>query len=128
MAKERSALISQHDTHEGSLRSYTAGFALSLLFTIIPFVLVVQDVFSGNVQVAMLLGFAVLQFMVQAIFFLHLGRETKPRWKLVTLLFAVFIVALVVIGSLWIMYNLNYYMMPEHEMEQHIMEEEGIRR
>lgn len=126
MAKEPAALISEHETHEGSMQSYATGFLLSLVFTIIPFVMVVKKVASGNALVAMLLGFAALQFVVQAVFFLHLGSETKPRWKLVALLFAVFIVALVVIGSLWIMYNLNYYMMPGHEVDQRIMEEEGI--
>lgn len=128
MAKEPEALISQHETHEGSIQSYVTGFLLSLIFTIIPFVMVIKKTVSGTALVAMLLGFALLQFMVQMVFFLHLGRETKPRWKLVALLFAVFTVAIVVIGSLWIMYSLNYRMMPEHEVEQYIMEEEGIQR
>lgn len=128
MQKDPSALISQHEAHEGTLQSYVIGFVLSLIFTIIPFVMVINDIVSGNARVAMLLGFALLQFMVQAVFFLHLGRETKPRWRLIALLFAVFTIAIVVIGSLWIMYSLNYRMMPEHEVEQHIMEEEGIHR
>jgi cytochrome o ubiquinol oxidase subunit IV len=126
--KPDNALISRHETPEGSLRSYTTGFVLSLVFTIIPFVMVMKKVVSGNALVATLLGFASVQFVVQAVFFLHLGRETKPRWKLVVLLFALLVICIVVIGSLWIMYNLNYYMMPEHEVEKHIMEEEAIHR
>lgn len=128
MAKEPAALISRHEAHEGNIQSYAAGFILSLTFTVIPFVLVTKKIVSGNALAAMLLGFAALQFVVQAVFFLHLGRETKPRWKLVALIFAALIIAIVVIGSLWIMYNLNYYMLPEQEVEQRIMEEEGIHR
>lgn len=128
MQKDPSALISQHEVHAANLQSYITGFVLSLVCTMVPFVMVVKKVVSGNALVAMLLGFAVLQFIVQAVFFLHLGRETKPRWKLVVLLFAVLIVAIIVIGSIWIMYSLNYYMMPEHEVKQHIMHEEGIYR
>lgn len=128
MAHEPRGIISEHTAHQGNLRSYTVGFALSLIFTVIPFVMVMQKVVSGTALVALLLGFAVVQFLIQAVFFLHLGSETKPRWKLITLLFAVVVVAIVVIGSLWIMYNLNYYMMPEHAVDQHIMEEEAIHR
>ena len=50
------------------------------------------------------------QFFTQLLFFLHLGRETKPRWKLLVFLFMTMIVAILVFGSLWIMYNLNYHM------------------
>ena len=54
---------------------------------------------------------AVMQLLIQLIFFLHLNSESKPRWNLTVFLFIILIVGILVIGTLWIMYNLDYNMM-----------------
>lgn len=116
----------QPETTHATVASYTAGFVLSILLTITPFLVVVNHLMSGWMLTFTLVGFAVSQLMVQLIFFLHLGRESKPRWNLLVFLFALLVIIIVVVGSLWIMDNLNYNM-GGHEMETHIIEDEGIR-
>ena len=49
-------------------------------------------------------AYALAQLIVQIFFFLHL---TAKRWNLIIFLFTIFVVTIVVGGSLWIMYNLN---------------------
>lgn len=112
----------------GSITSYAIGFAVSLTLTLIPYYLVSSGAVRGTALAATLIIFALLQLMVQLYFFLHLGAETRPRWKLIAFLFAGMVVGIVVLGSLWIMYNLDYNMMHGHDVEQHIMDEEGIYR
>jgi cytochrome o ubiquinol oxidase operon protein cyoD len=51
---------------------------------------------------------AIAQLLVQLFCFLHLGQESKPRWNLVALVFALFIVVVLVGGTLWIMHNLGH--------------------
>lgn len=114
--------------HDGSYAAYITGFVLSIVLTLIAYLSVVNAWFSGVGLVAFVSGLAVLQLLVQLIFFLHLSRESKPRWNLMSFLFAALVVLIVVIGSIWVMYNLNYNMMPQHDMDRHIMEEEGIYR
>ncbi len=96
----------------GTLRSYSIGFCLSLLLTIIPYLVVVNHVQMGTALVVTILGVAVVQLVVQLLFFLHLGREEKPYWNLFVFLFAAMVIGILVIGSLWIMHNLNYNMTP----------------
>jgi cytochrome o ubiquinol oxidase operon protein cyoD len=97
--------------HEhGTLRSYIIGFLLSLIFTFIPYFLVVNKVISGNALIATILGFGTLQMIIQLVFFLHLGRERKPRWQLLFLIGTVIGILTVVGGSLWIMRHLHYNM------------------
>lgn len=93
--------------------AYIAGFVLSLGLTLTAYLLVWRHVHSHhtvfsdsflNIAVAVL---ALLQLIVQLLFFLHLGRESKPRWNLTVLSFAALVVGIVVLGSLWIMDNLN---------------------
>ena len=94
----------------GTLTSYVTGFVLSIILTLIPYILVMDHLLTGMVLVAVLLIFAMIQLFVQLFFFLHLGRESKPRWKLGVLISFVSIILIVVIASLWIMQHLNYNM------------------
>jgi cytochrome o ubiquinol oxidase subunit IV len=105
--------------------SYVFGFLFSILLTIVPYLLVVNDRLSGNALIGTLVAVALAQMVIQLFFFLHMGREPKPRWNLLVFLFMVLIVLIVVIGSLWIMNNLDYNMMPE-EVERYIEKEELI--
>ncbi len=102
------AVVSHHEAASGSVRTYTAGFVLSLILTVGAYAAVRDHVASGWALIFVLAGLAVTQLLVQLVFFLHLGRESKPRWNLTVLLFAVMVVGIVVFGSLWIMRNLNY--------------------
>jgi cytochrome o ubiquinol oxidase subunit IV len=92
---------------------YVIGFVLSLLLTGGAYVSVTQQLFTGGALIAVIITLAVLQVLVQLYFFLHLGRETKPRWKLVVLIAMLVVLFILVFGSLWIMQNLNYHMSPD---------------
>lgn len=67
---------------------------------------------------------ALAQFFAQLYYFLHLGRETKPRWKLLVLCFMILVVLIIVVGSIWIMYNLNYRMSPQ-QMNTYMLNQNG---
>jgi len=54
---------------------------------------------------------AIIQIVVHLVFFLHMNTSSEERWNLVALLFTAVIIFIVVVGSLWIMYNLNLNMM-----------------
>lgn len=100
----------QHDGHEqeshGSLKSYVIGFLLSLVLTAIPLIVVLNDLMEGTSAKVLLLGSAVLQFVVQLFYFMHLKEEKKPRYNLMVLLLGIAIVLTIVAGSIWIMtYN-----------------------
>ncbi|MBB3110404.1 cytochrome o ubiquinol oxidase operon protein cyoD [Paenibacillus phyllosphaerae] len=95
-----------HDGGHGSLKSYVIGFVLSIVLTIIPLVLVLNDIVEGTAAKVVLLVTAFLQFVVQLVFFMHLKEESKPRYNLMSLLLGVLLVLTIVIGSVWIMtYN-----------------------
>lgn len=117
--------MNQPKSEHGTMNSYIVGFVLSLIFTAIPYYLVVSHAISGNILLATILLFAVLQMFVQVIFFLHLGRERGPRWQLVFFAGTVGIILMVVVGSLWIMSHLHYNMAPADTAKK-LVEKEGI--
>jgi len=116
------------DAARGSLIQYIAGFAFSLLLTMTAYVLVVQQILPGIYMMLAIAGLAIIQLLVQLLFFLHLGRESKPRWNLAVFTFALIVVGILVGGSLWIMNNLDYHMtMTPAETDNYIIHDEGVR-
>ncbi len=93
-----------------NLKTYIIGFVSSIVLTLIPYFLIINHFTTSYVLLTVILVFALLQMLVQLIFFLHLGRETKPRWKLAVLISFVGIILIIVGGSIWIMQHLNYSM------------------
>lgn len=96
-------------------RGYVTGFIVSLIFTMAAYLVVQQHVasehsaFPHQVLIPIIIGLALAQLAAQLIYFLHLGKESKPRWNMMVFLFAVLVVGIVVFGSLWIIQNLDYH-------------------
>jgi cytochrome o ubiquinol oxidase operon protein cyoD len=101
-----------HGAGIGSVRSYGLSFLLCALLTLAAYFAVTEKWFSPASLIALVGAFGVLQIIVQLFLFIHLNAETKPRWNTIVFLFMILIVAIVVIGSIWIMHHLNYNMMP----------------
>ncbi|MAA63697.1 MAG: cytochrome o ubiquinol oxidase subunit IV [Alteromonadaceae bacterium] len=104
-----------HDDHasHGSLKDYTIGFVLSVILTAIPFWLVMDDVIADpGVTAIVILAFAAVQIVVHMIYFLHMNTESEGGWNMLALIFTVMLVAITLIGSIWVMYHLNTNMMP----------------
>lgn len=103
---------------------YTIGFVLSLVLTLVAYNLAVYG--EANTLLLLTLGvLAIAQMIVQLVFFLHLGDEVRPRYKLASFVFMAGILLIIVVGSLWIMANLDYNMqhMSANEKENYMMKQ-----
>lgn len=110
-----------------SLTSYIIGFVLSIALTLIAFGLVMSHTLPTMILIADIVGLAVIQICIQLFFFLHLGRESKPYWNILSLVFALGVIVIIVGGSLWIMDNLNYNMMMSPEqMNMYMHDHQGF--
>lgn len=116
----------QNDSTHGTVATYIAGFVLSVVLTLVAYVLAVNHALSSReLVIGAVVVLAVVQFVVQMVFFLHLGRERqRPRWNLVVFGFMSVVLCILLLGTLWIMWSLNYHMAPE-ELERAIIEDEG---
>jgi cytochrome o ubiquinol oxidase operon protein cyoD len=109
-------MTNHHDeSHEygGSqktLKAYVVGFVLCVILTFVAFGLVEKRILANDMLYLSLAGLAIVQLFVQAICFLRLNASPEGRWNLLPFLFTILIMGILVAGSLWIMYNLNYNM------------------
>jgi len=116
-AEQHAAHGDDHAPH-GSLRGYVTGFLLSVVLTAIPFWLVMNDVLGNATLTAIvIMAFAAVQIVVHMVYFLHMNGRSEGGWNMMGLIFTLVIVAIVLAGSLWVMFHLNTNMMPDmHRM------------
>lgn len=105
--------IPQRDPKHGHsiLVSYIIGFVLCLVATSAAFYVASSgvDVVPRVLQkIVIILAF--IQVIIQMVFFIRLRTNPDDRWSLIMVIFTVVIISILVAGSLWIMYDLNYYM------------------
>lgn len=117
--------VKSYKEARSTMWAYVVGFLLSLVFTAIPYYMVVNKTVTGSTLMATILGFAVLQMLVQIFFFLHLGRGPKPLYNVVFFAATVGTILVVVLGSIWIMDHLNYNM-ASTDVSKYLAEKEGI--
>lgn len=95
----------------GTHKTYVKGFVFSVIITTIAFALVGFKVFSPLASCIAVAVLALTQLFVQLVYFLHLSTDSEARWNLVSAVFAVMIVAIILAGTLWIMFDLYAMMM-----------------
>lgn len=117
--------VSQFEAEHISLQSYVSGFISCLLLTALAYFAAVSDLFSDRVAIGVIAILAVIQCAVQLRKFLHVGTEFKPRWKLLAFVSMLIVVLIIVIGSLWIMSNLNYRMIHSPEQMKEYIESQN---
>lgn len=100
----------EHGTHGPTHKQYIVGFVLAVALTAIPFALVMSHVLTDVLLV--IAGCAAAQIVVHVFYFLHVNGSPELRWNRMALLYTVIMVGIVLGGSLWIMHNLYYNMVP----------------
>jgi cytochrome o ubiquinol oxidase operon protein cyoD len=104
-------MTKRSDEYSRTLTKYVIGFLASLALTMFAYALVSGRILTGDSLLLVIGGLALVQMIVQLFFFLHMADESRPRFRLVSFGFMLSILVIVVAGSLWIMYHLNYNMM-----------------
>ncbi|WP_108662870.1 cytochrome o ubiquinol oxidase subunit IV [Acuticoccus kandeliae] len=101
------------DHRGGTLKDYVTGFVLSVILTAIPFWLVMTNALDDAALTAIIImAFAAVQIVVHMVYFLHMNAKSDNGWTMMALIFTIVIVAIALIGSLWVMFHLNANMMP----------------
>ncbi len=96
----------------GSVKSYVTGFLLSVALTFIPFALVMSGAAPAATIIPICVALGVAQIIVHLVYFLHMNGASTQSWNMAAFVFTLLIVAILVAGSLWVMYHLDVNMMP----------------
>ncbi|MNP61223.1 Cytochrome bo(3) ubiquinol oxidase subunit 4 [compost metagenome] len=67
--------------------------------------------FSRGILVTVIAITAVAQVLVQLVYFLHMNTSSEQRWNMIAFIYTILCIAVLLIGSVWIMNYLHYNMM-----------------
>ena len=112
-----------YGTGKKNLKVYLVGFVLCVILTLIPFHMVdhaLPSIESGTLShgtkaflFLVMFSCAIVQFLVQVACFLRLTSKTSQGvTNILSFVFSIVVLVVIVGGSVWIMANLNYNMMP----------------
>jgi cytochrome o ubiquinol oxidase operon protein cyoD len=96
----------------GGLNRYLTGLGFAIVLTAASFWAAQTDLVYGPAIPVLLAVLAIGQMGVHLVFFLHISSAPDQTNNFLALAFGVFVVGLVVFGSMIIMSNLNSNMMP----------------
>jgi cytochrome o ubiquinol oxidase subunit IV len=114
-SNERTPGVAENES-SASLWTYTAGLVFALLLTATSFIVAQTNLLWGPGVAAGLAVLAIAQMGVHLVFFLHIGTDSEGANNVLALAFGVFIVVLVMAGSLWIIDHLNENMVSPAQM------------
>ncbi len=103
-------VATKYGTGRKTLKSYMFGLGFSLLFTFLAFGLVAKHAIATKYIYISLAVLAIFQLIAQVVCFLRLNTTREGKWNTMPFLFTILVILVLVIGSLWIMFNLNYNM------------------
>jgi cytochrome o ubiquinol oxidase operon protein cyoD len=105
-----------HRSGRDRLRSYTLGLGLAVLLTAASFAASSSSSIWNPTIPILLAVLAIAQMGVHLVFFLHVSTAPDSTNNILSLAFGVFVVGLVIFGSMIIMSTLNHNMVPMDQL------------
>ena len=99
-------------------RTYLIGLLYAVVLTLASFWVASTDLIYKPGIPVLLAVLAVAQMGVHLVFFLHISSAPDQTNNILALAFGIFVVGLIVFGSMIIMANLNHAMMPMDRLMQ----------
>lgn len=88
------------------LRSYLTGYALAVILTLAAFAVVAFSDLPATLGLSVIGVLAVAQVVVHFSYFLHIDLSRQKREDLQVFLFSALLLAIMALGTIWIMANL----------------------
>lgn len=114
-------MSAEHHDSAAAYRAYLKGFIFSVILTVIPF----WAVMSGSINnlgtlLLIIFGLGAIQVMVHVFYFLHVTVQAEDGWQAMSLAFTGIVLAIIMAGSIWVMFHLHENMMPAHEQIERV--------
>ncbi|HEX7041737.1 MAG TPA: cytochrome o ubiquinol oxidase subunit IV [Patescibacteria group bacterium] len=108
------------------ISTYVLGFLMSVILTLLAYFLAVTKTsFDSFILIVIFMVLALIQLIVQLVFFLHMANESRPRWNLLFFMTTLGGILILIVGSIWIMYHLNYNMTPQ-QINNYVESQDGF--
>lgn len=100
----------KHTSFSSHVVTYLFGFGAALCLSVAAYLVATESTLANTTTMAILLLLAAVQLVVQLACFLHMRVGGRSQTRTVTMTFTLLMMLIVVVGSLWVMKNLDYRM------------------
>ncbi|XBC42191.1 MAG: cytochrome C oxidase subunit IV family protein [Buchnera aphidicola (Meitanaphis elongallis)] len=87
---------------------YILNLIILTTLTILPFVVVIQKIYSKKIISFIVVLCLIIQVCIHIRLFLHLNVSDNYKWNVVSMLFSFSVILTILLGSYWVMNNLNH--------------------
>jgi cytochrome o ubiquinol oxidase operon protein cyoD len=116
--------MSEMIDYDKAILRYVLGGVLAGTLTLLVFSAAVYHWLDGPMLAGFALICAAAQFAVHLKFFVELREDRGPDWYKMSFMFTILTALIIVIGSLWVMMNLNYNMgMSPEQMNEYMIQQ-----
>lgn len=103
--------LSPEQAYRHEVQGYLTGFGLAVVLTVVPFALVAMGSVSTVTALWIVGVLGLVQIVVHVRYFLHVDLSPEKREELYLMLFSGTLLAIMIAGMLWILFNLYTRMM-----------------
>jgi cytochrome o ubiquinol oxidase operon protein cyoD len=110
--------------YKRTITHYLYGGVLAAVVTGIVYFVAVNNWLTGTSLALFALVAAVIQLAIHLVFFVHVRDREGPNWAAMSFIFTALTAMIIVIGSIWIMININYSMgMSPEKMNEYMIKQ-----
>jgi cytochrome o ubiquinol oxidase operon protein cyoD len=102
--------MSHEDTYRQTVRHYIYGGMMAAIVTGVVYLVAENNWLTGGSLALFALIAAGIQLAIHLAFFIHVRDREGTNWAAMSFIFTTLTALIVIIGSLWIMMNINYNM------------------
>ncbi|AXN02404.1 Cytochrome O ubiquinol oxidase subunit CyoD [Candidatus Purcelliella pentastirinorum] len=90
------------------IKLYIIGLFLSLFLVMLSFLIIFFRFFDRNITLDLIYFFMIFQFIIHLLCFLHFYDFLKWYLNIISMIFVFFIILIIIFGSKWILFHLQY--------------------
>jgi cytochrome o ubiquinol oxidase operon protein cyoD len=116
--------MTDDNTYQRTVKQYVYGGFLAAIVTGVVYFVAVDEWLTGMALAFFALAAAAVQLAIHLAFFVHVRDREGPNWAAMSFLFTALTALIIIIGSIWIMMNVNYNMgMSPEKMDEYMIKQ-----
>lgn len=116
--------MTDENSYQRTVKHYIYGGILAAIVTGVVYLVAVNDWLTGLALAFFALVAAGIQLAIHLAFFIHVRDREGPNWAAMSLVFTALTALIIIIGSIWIMMNVNYNMgMSPEKMDEYMIKQ-----
>ncbi|BBI01357.1 cytochrome o ubiquinol oxidase subunit IV [Buchnera aphidicola (Nipponaphis monzeni)] len=92
------------------LNNNLLGLLISIILTYLSLYIIIEQIFLKDIRLLFITLVSIIQIIVHIKYFLHISNFSDYNWSVSIFVFSAIVVLIIILGSMWIMNDLNHHL------------------